>query len=140
MMECTLEVMEQPAERVKFRMEVHSHRCQQTELLLGRVSNARVVIIFCPLLLASCWQEEHNLVLFIFNNSFKLSTFLQLYFSTLLPAHIQMLHNFLDVTLVPADSDAGRHGDLPKGAPGAATRFSHQTKHPGQDEVRDTDS
>jgi hypothetical protein len=36
-MECGLEVMEQPAERVKFRMEVHSHRCQQAELLLGRV-------------------------------------------------------------------------------------------------------
>ena len=54
-MECVLEVMEQPAERVKFRTEVktifgetqihltvfkkqvHGHRCQQRELLLGQV-------------------------------------------------------------------------------------------------------
>jgi len=47
--ECLLEVMEQPAERVKFRTEVnflsnfstllnqvHGHRCQQRELLLGQ--------------------------------------------------------------------------------------------------------
>ena len=64
-MECRLEVMEQPAERVKFRMEVHSHRCQQTELLLGRVSGARVVLILCPAALAPCWQKKTlNLVLF----------------------------------------------------------------------------
>jgi len=35
-MECMLEIMEQPAERVKFRTEVHGHRCQQRELLLGQ--------------------------------------------------------------------------------------------------------
>ena len=35
-LECSLEVMEQPAERVKFQMEVHSHKCQPQELLLGR--------------------------------------------------------------------------------------------------------
>ena len=36
-MECSIEMLEQPARKVKFRMEVHSHRCQQKELLLGRV-------------------------------------------------------------------------------------------------------
>ena len=37
-MECRLEVMEEPAERVKFRVEPPGQRCQQQELLLGRVT------------------------------------------------------------------------------------------------------
>jgi len=43
-MECSIEMLEQPARKVKFRMEVHSHRCQQKELLLGRKSTDDVVL------------------------------------------------------------------------------------------------
>jgi len=43
-MECSIQVLEQPARRVKFRMEVHSHRCQQKELLLGRNASDEVVL------------------------------------------------------------------------------------------------
>jgi len=43
-MECLIQILEQPARKVKFRMEVHSHRCQQKELLLGRNSSDDAVL------------------------------------------------------------------------------------------------
>jgi len=43
-MECLIQILEQPARKVKFRMEVHSHRCQQKELLLGRNSSEDAVL------------------------------------------------------------------------------------------------
>ena len=44
-MECSIEMLEQPARKVKFRMEVHSHRCQQKELLLGRVRQKTTLLV-----------------------------------------------------------------------------------------------
>ena len=78
-MECVLEVMEQPAERVKFRTEVkrylfvkpsfkmtnlkitlkyfnqvHGHRCQQRELLLGQVRQNSLLALHPCLIFADC--------------------------------------------------------------------------------------
>jgi hypothetical protein len=36
--EYRLQWLEQPAEKVKFREQAHTYKCQNKELLLGRVS------------------------------------------------------------------------------------------------------
>ena len=69
--ECLLEVMEQPAERVKFRTEVnflsnfstllnqvHGHRCQQRELLLGQVGQNIIVFSFSVILSQTVMPDE----------------------------------------------------------------------------------